>query len=63
MIELLTYMMEDPRNISNCTHLMFISKNLERMGDHITNIAEYIHFMMTGSLPDSDRAIEREDLM
>ncbi len=61
--ELLTYMMEDPRNISNCTHLMFISKNLERMGDHITNIAEYIHFMMTGSLPDSDRAIEREDLM
>lgn len=46
--ELLTYMMEDPRNITPCTHLLFIAKNIERMGDHATNIAETIHFMATG---------------
>ena len=42
--ELLTYMMEDPRNITACTHLVFIAKNIERMGDLATNIAETIHF-------------------
>ena len=46
--DLLTFMMEDPRNISFCTHLLFCSKNLERVGDHATNIAETIHFIYTG---------------
>jgi phosphate transport system protein len=46
--ELLTYMIEDPRMISSCAHLLFIAKNLERIGDHGTNIAEYIHFLVTG---------------
>jgi phosphate transport system protein len=46
--ELLTYMMEDPRNISFCTHLLFSAKNIERIGDHATNIAERIHYSVTG---------------
>ena len=46
--ELLTYMMEDPRNITFCIHLMFCAKNIERMGDHATNIAETVHFMVEG---------------
>ncbi len=46
--ELLTYMMEDPRNISVCTHLLFGAKNLERIGDHTTNIAENIHYLVHG---------------
>ncbi len=46
--ELLTYMMEDPRNITFCIHLMFSAKNIERMGDHATNIAETVHFMIEG---------------
>ncbi|MFO0204234.1 MAG: phosphate signaling complex protein PhoU [Alphaproteobacteria bacterium] len=46
--ELLTYMIEDPRTISSCAHLLFIAKNIERIGDHGTNIAEYIHFLVTG---------------
>jgi phosphate transport system protein len=46
--ELLTYMMEDPRNISLCTHLLFGAKNLERIGDHTTNIAENVHFLIHG---------------
>ncbi|KZE30637.1 phosphate signaling complex protein PhoU [Chelatococcus daeguensis] len=46
--ELLTYMMEDPRNISFCTHLLFLAKNIERIGDHTTNIAETIHYLVTG---------------
>jgi phosphate transport system protein len=51
--ELLTYMMEDPRNITFCTHLLFCAKNIERMGDHATNIAETVHYMVEGrSLPD-----------
>jgi phosphate transport system protein len=51
--ELLTHMMEDPRNITACTHLLFIAKNLERMGDHATNIAEIVHYQVTGTeLPD-----------
>ncbi|ARP98656.1 phosphate signaling complex protein PhoU [Pseudorhodoplanes sinuspersici] len=46
--ELLTYMMEDPRNITFCIHLLFSAKNIERMGDHATNIAETVHYMMKG---------------
>ena len=46
--ELLTYMMEDPRNITPCTHLLLIAKNIERIGDHCTNIAEIIYFMVIG---------------
>ena len=47
--ELLTYMMEDPRNITFCTHLLFCAKNIERMGDHATNIAETVYFLVNGS--------------
>ena len=47
--ELLTYMMGDPRTISACTHLLFMAKNLERIGDHATNIAETIHYEITGT--------------
>jgi len=46
--ELLTYMMEDPRNITPCTHLLFCAKNLERVGDHVTNIAENAYYIVTG---------------
>ena len=46
--ELITYMMEDPRNITPCTHLLFIAKNLERIGDHATNIAENLYYAVTG---------------
>lgn len=46
--ELLTYMMEDPRNITFCTHLLFCAKNIERMGDHATNVAETVYFMVEG---------------
>jgi phosphate transport system protein len=46
--ELLTYMMEDPRNITFCIHLMFCAKNIERMGDHATNVAETVHYMIEG---------------
>ena len=50
--DLLTHMMEDPRNITFCTHLLFCSKNLERVGDHTTNIAETVYYIVTGqSLP------------
>jgi phosphate transport system protein len=59
--ELLTFMMEDPRNITSATHLLFIAKNLERIGDHATNIAETVHYAVLGeALPDdrpkSDRS-------
>ena len=47
--ELLTYMMEDPRNITPCTHVLFIAKSIERIGDHTTNVAEIIHFMVSGT--------------
>ncbi len=51
--ELLTFMMEDPRNITAATHLLFVAKNLERIGDHATNIAERVHFAVAGeNLPD-----------
>ena len=47
--ELLTYMMEDPRNIGLCTHLLFGAKNLERIGDHATNIAENVYYLVHGT--------------
>ena len=47
--ELLTYMMEDPRTIGMCTHLLFVAKNIERTGDHATNIAEVVYHMVTGA--------------
>ncbi|MCA1908648.1 MAG: phosphate signaling complex protein PhoU [Magnetospirillum sp.] len=47
--ELITYMMEDPRTITACTHLMFMAKNIERIGDHATNIAETLHFLVVGT--------------
>jgi phosphate transport system protein len=53
--ELLTYMMEDPRTIGLCTHLLFIAKNIERAGDHATNIAETVFHMVTGSFMRLDR--------
>ncbi len=53
--ELLTYMMEDPRNITPCTHLLFAAKNIERIGDHATNIAENVHFLITGEVLEDDR--------
>ena len=53
--DLLTFMMEDPRNISFCTHLLFCSKNIERMGDHATNIAETVHYLVTGETLPLDR--------
>ena len=53
--ELLTYMMEDPRNITPCTHLLFCAKNIERIGDHATNIAETIYYIVTGEQMPPDR--------
>ena len=52
--ELLTYMMEDPRNITQCTHLLFCAKNLERIGDHATNIAERAYYLQTGKQLTAD---------
>ena len=46
--ELLTYMMEDPRNITSCTHLLFVARNIERIGDISTNIAEIVHYQVEG---------------
>ncbi|MBI1217818.1 MAG: phosphate signaling complex protein PhoU [Rhodobacteraceae bacterium] len=53
--EFLTHMMEDPRNITACMHLHFIAKNLERMGDHATAVAEQVIYLVTGALPDEVR--------
>ncbi|MEO0358039.1 MAG: phosphate signaling complex protein PhoU [Pseudomonadota bacterium] len=53
--QFLTYMMEDPRNITPCMHLHFIAKNIERMGDHVTNITEQVIFLVTGEMPDESR--------
>ena len=53
--EMLTYMMEDPRNIGMCTHLLFGAKNIERIGDHTTNIAENVHYLVYGFLPSETR--------
>lgn len=53
--ELLTHMMEDPRNITPCMHLHFIAKNIERMGDHVTSIAEQVIYLATGAAPEDKR--------
>ena len=53
--DLLTFMMEDPRNITFCTHLLFCSKNIERIGDHTTNIAETVIYVATGEAPALER--------
>jgi phosphate transport system protein len=53
--DLLTFMMEDPRNISFCTHLLFCSKNLERIGDHTTNISETVIYLVTGESMPTER--------
>ena len=53
--ELLTYMMGDPRTITPCAHLLFVAKNLERIGDHATNIAEIIHYDVTGQALGPER--------
>lgn len=56
--EFLTFMLEDPRNITACMHLHFIAKNIERMGDHVTSIAEQVVFLVEGEKPDEDRPKE-----
>ena len=53
--EFLTFMLEDPRNITPCMHLHFIAKNIERMGDHVTSIAEQVIFLVTGEKPEEPR--------
>ena len=53
--EYLTHMMEDPRHITACMHLHFMAKNIERMGDHVTSIAEQVIYLVTGEMPDEDR--------
>lgn len=53
--ELLTYMMEDPRTIGVCTHLLFIAKNIERIGDHATNVAETVFYVVTGETMSDNR--------
>lgn len=53
--ELLTYMMEDPRTIGLCTHLLFVAKNIERCGDHCTNVAETVYYMVNGEHLAADR--------
>ncbi|MES0809428.1 phosphate signaling complex protein PhoU [Roseibium sp. SCPC15] len=58
--ELLTYMMEDPRVITQCVHLLFCAKNIERIGDHATNIAENVFYMVTGDRLPEDRAKQDE---
>ena len=59
--ELLTYMMEDPRNISFCIHLMFCAKNIERIGDHATNIAETVFYMIEGQADHRQASEGRHD--
>ena len=59
--DLLTHMMEDPRNISFCAHLLFCSKNIERIGDHATNIAETVYYLVTGGTLPSERPKGRPD--
>ena len=53
--EFLTFMLEDPRNITACMHLHFIAKNIERMGDHVTSIAEQVVYLVTGARPEEAR--------
>jgi len=59
--ELLTYMMEDPRTIGPCAHLLFVAKNIERIGDHSTNIAETLHYLVTGEEITSERPKADDD--
>jgi phosphate transport system protein len=54
--EFVTFMLEDPRNITACMHLHFIAKNIERMGDHVTSIAEQVIYLVTGEVPEEERA-------
>ncbi|WP_207481470.1 phosphate signaling complex protein PhoU [Arenibaculum pallidiluteum] len=56
--ELLTYMMEGPQQITPCTHLLFVAKNIERIGDHATNVAEAVCFLVRGRRPEQERAKE-----
>ena len=56
--EYLTFMLEDPRNITPCMHLHFIAKNIERMGDHVTSVAEQVIYHVSGELPDDERPKE-----
>jgi len=58
--EILTYMMEDPRVITSCTHLLFVAKNIERIGDHATNIAENVYFLVHGNMPADKRQKDDE---
>jgi len=58
--EILTYMMEDPRVITSCTHLLFVAKNIERIGDHATNIAENVYFLVHGYMPAEKRQKDDE---
>lgn len=61
--ELLTYMLEDPRNITTCTHLLFCAKNLERVGDHATNIAERAYYLATGKQLTSEvQELQRQQI-
>ena len=53
--QFVTFMMEDPRNITGCMHLHFMAKNIERMGDHVTSIAEQVIFIVTGEMPSEPR--------
>jgi len=59
--DLLTHMMEDPRNITFCAHLLFCSKNIERIGDHATNIAETVFYLVTGSNLPNERPRGRQE--
>ena len=59
--ELLTYMIEDPRSIGPCTHILFMAKNIERIGDHVTNIAEVVHFITHGKPFNEPRPKVEED--
>jgi phosphate transport system protein len=59
--ELLTYMMEDPRTISPCAHLLFVAKNIERIGDHCTNIAEMVHYLITGEEMTEERPRAKDE--
>lgn len=61
--ELLTYMMEDPRNITFCTHLLFCAKNIERIGDHATNIAETVVYLATGQTMTDPRKKVYEEVL
>ena len=53
--ELLTFMMEDPRSITFCTHMLFCAKNIERVGDHVTNIAEIVYYIVEGRQVTAER--------